>query len=123
MTRAPGAGPGSSDGRPHDVVLLDLGLILVPCPKKKDGGKARIEDLLSSGSVVELAERHRFPASQDVRSTTIHKRTPVKLDLTLHSGQAASYKESWTSEVLTRDSGEAFVSIAEELRGAPVLAR
>lgn len=103
------------DGKPHDVVVLDQGLVLVPCPKSKDGGKARLEQMLASMPVVELAAAHRFLALEDVARATVLKSIPARVQLHLHSGATVTLKESWTSETLTGDSSAILVAIAEDL--------
>lgn len=106
------------NGQPHDVVLLDRGLVLVPCPKKKDEGKQRLISMLASTSVVELAERHRYVAYEDVARATLRKRSPVAVDLVLHSGEALAVKESWTGETLTKHSSDALYALALDLSTA-----
>lgn len=111
------------DGVPHDVLLLDRGLVLAAYPKKKDGGKVRLRELLDSAPVVELAERHRFVAFEDVAAATVVKRAPVHLALTLHSGESLSLKQSWSGDTLTKRCGDAFFAIAQELGAVPTPAQ
>jgi Zn-dependent protease with chaperone function len=92
------------DGTKHDVIVLDVGLILVPTPKKDENGKQRMISLLQSGSVVQLASYHRFLAFEQIASARILKRTPVQAEVTLHDGTTVSLKETWTGESLTKDS-------------------
>jgi hypothetical protein len=44
------------------VILLDVGLILVPTPKKNENGRLRMNSLLQSGSVVQLASYRQVAA-------------------------------------------------------------
>jgi Zn-dependent protease with chaperone function len=103
------------DGAPHDVLVLNQGLVLVPCPKKTDGGKARLREVVGSASVVDLARRHRFLPFEEVATSVVHKRAPARLDLVLHDGSRVAFKELWSSELLTKDSSTTFVAIAGEL--------
>lgn len=106
------------NGDQHDVVLLDRGLILIPCPKKKEEGKARLMALVTATPVVELAAQHRFVAFEDVAGATVVKRTPARVEMVLHTGEVLALKESWSGGLLAKDSSVALVQIAEEL-GAP----
>ena len=92
------------DGTKHDVLVLDIGMILVPTPKKDEYGKARMISLLQSGSVVQLASYHRFLAYEQIAIAHIVKRTPLHADLTLHDGRTLSLKETWTGETLDKES-------------------
>ncbi|KRD43338.1 hypothetical protein ASE38_03510 [Cellulomonas sp. Root930] len=92
------------DGAKHDVIVLDIGIILVPTPKKDEYGKARMISLLQSGSVVQLASYHRFLAYEQIATARIVKRTPLQAELTLHDGRTVSLKETWTGETLDKES-------------------
>ncbi|MFC8192435.1 M48 family metallopeptidase [Cellulomonas sp. NPDC057328] len=108
---------------PHDVVVLDNGLLLVPCPKKTEGGKDRIAALLASASVVELARQHRFVPFEDVASAAVLKRVPVRVSFTLHDGTVLELKELWSGERLTKDSDDLLVGAAEQFAPAGAGAR
>ncbi|MEZ0446575.1 M48 family metallopeptidase [Cellulomonas sp. ICMP 17802] len=92
------------DGTKTDVLVLDIGLILVPTPKNDEHGKQRMLALLQSGSVVQLASYHRFLAYEEIATAVVTKRTPVHADLTLHDGRTISLKETWSGETLDKDS-------------------
>ncbi|WP_456789153.1 M48 family metallopeptidase [Cellulomonas sp. P5_C5] len=92
------------DGTKHDVLVLDIGMILVPTPKKDEYGKNRMITLLQSGSVVQLASYHRFLAYEQIAVAHITKRTPLQAELTLHDGRTVSLKETWTGETLDKES-------------------
>jgi Zn-dependent protease with chaperone function len=94
------------DDVPHDLLLLDHGLILRPCPKQTDGGKQRLAAWARSAPPAELAKADRFLAFEDVASATIDKRVPIRILLTLHNGQTVKVYEGWGSESLTRTSAE-----------------
>lgn len=102
-------------GRPHDVVVLDRGLVLVPCPKGTEGGKARLVELVESAPVAELAERHRFVAFEDVATAAVHKRIPVRVSLTLHSGETLELRQPWSGDQLTKDSAEVLAELVDGL--------
>ncbi len=98
------------DGAPHDVLVLDNGLILVPCPKKTEGGRSRLVGLVQSAPVDRLAAAHRFLAYEQIASAVVRKVTPARVDLTLHDGATVSLHETWSGERLTKDSDEALVA-------------
>lgn len=98
------------DGAPHDVLVLDTGLVLRPCPKKTDGGKNRLIELLNSGEVVDIAARNRYLAFEEIREAKIVKAAPVRVDLTLHDGTVVKVHETWSGERLTKDSDEALLA-------------
>lgn len=103
----------------HDVVVLDNGLLLVPAPKRTEGGKDRIAALLGSASVVELAARHRFVPYEEVVSAAVLKRVPVKVAFTLRDGTTLELKELWSGERLTKDSDEVLAGVAQQLAPVP----
>ncbi|KQY22966.1 hypothetical protein ASD16_10210 [Cellulomonas sp. Root485] len=109
------------DGTKHDVLVLDIGMILVPTPKKDEYGKNRMISLLQSGSVVQLASYHRFLAYEQIATARIAKRTPLQADLTLHDGRTVSLKETWTGETLDKESSLRLLErlLAYEPEGAP----
>ncbi|WP_435736753.1 M48 family metalloprotease [Cellulosimicrobium sp. PMB13] len=98
------------DGAYHDVLVLDNGLILVPCPKKTEGGKGRLVGLVQSAPVERLAAAHRFLPYEQIASAVVRKVTPVRVDLTLHDGTVVALHETWSGERLTKDSDEALLA-------------
>ncbi|MHA7133289.1 M48 family metalloprotease [Oerskovia turbata] len=98
------------DDAQHDVLVLDTGLVLRPCPKKTDGGKNRLIELLQSGEIVDIAARNRYIAFEDIREAVIVKAGPVRVDLTLHDGTVVKVHETWSGERLTKDSDQALLA-------------
>ncbi|WP_082618487.1 M48 family metalloprotease [Oerskovia sp. Root22] len=98
------------DGAQHDVLVLDTGLVLRPCPKKTEGGKNRLIALLQSGEVADVAASNRYLAFEDIREATIVKAGPVRADLTLHDGTVVRVHETWSGERLTKESDQAFLA-------------
>ena len=91
-------------GAPHDVLVLDRGLVLLPCPKKTDGGKARLIGVLQSQPVHVLAAVHRYVAYEDVREATVQRPFPLRATVDLHDGTRLELKERLAGEYLTKDS-------------------
>ncbi|MCB7137139.1 M48 family metallopeptidase [Cellulosimicrobium marinum] len=98
------------DGTQHDVLVLDNGLVLAPCPKKTEGGKARLAALARSAPVAELARTHRFLPYEQIHAAVVRKVTPARVDLTLHGGATVTLHETWSGERLTKDSNEALAA-------------
>jgi Zn-dependent protease with chaperone function len=94
------------DEAPHDVLLLDTGLILRPCPKGSEGGKQRLVAWATSAPPAELAKANRFVAFEDIASATIDKRVPIRVSLRLHNGQTIRVYETWGGESLTKSSAD-----------------
>jgi Zn-dependent protease with chaperone function len=108
-----------SGARHFDVFILSNGLLLVPGPKKTDDGKKRLITILRSATVAELAKQHRFLAFEDVAGATVIKRIPVRVAITLHSGETVELLQPWTGETLEkgdddllRDALDPFVAVA-----------
>lgn len=97
------------DGAHHDVLVLDRGLVLVPCPKSTDGGKGRLVAIVRSAPVHVLAQAHRFVPYEDVRTATVQRVSPVHATIALHDGTELELKERWSGEYLTKDSQEVLV--------------
>ncbi|MER7273180.1 M48 family metallopeptidase [Dactylosporangium sp. NPDC000244] len=97
----------NAPGKLHfDVLLLTNGLLLVPGPKSTDNGKQRLAQILQSAPVAQLARQHRFVAYEDVRSAEILKNVPIKVRLTMHSGDVLELAETWTGESLDKNDRE-----------------
>ncbi|MBF0687422.1 MAG: M48 family metallopeptidase [Cellulomonas sp.] len=109
----------SVDGVDHDVVVLDRGLVLVPCPKKTDGGKARLIGVVRSAPVHQLAQAHRFVSYEDVRTATVRRSSPVQATVELHDGTCLELKERWAGEYLAKGSQEILVGHLHSLAAAP----
>ncbi|WP_125774561.1 M48 family metallopeptidase [Antribacter gilvus] len=106
------------DGTRQDLLVLDNGFILVPSAKKPEG-KDRLIALVESGSVVELAERHRFVAYESVATAQLDGRVTVKATLTLHDGTVMTLKEPLTADRLTSDSAELLTAHLQAYTGQP----
>ncbi|BCJ53539.1 Zn-dependent protease [Actinoplanes sp. NBRC 14428] len=106
------------DGAHTDLVLLDRGFLFVPGPKSTDNGKQRLQELLSSAPVEQLATRYRFVPFEEVRATTVTKRTPAKAELHLHDGTEVALEERWTGEQLG-ESRDTLLQVLDRLGGKP----
>ena len=87
----------------YDVLVLSNGLVLVPGPKSTDNGRARMLQIVESAPITELAGRHRFIAYEDIAAARILKPVPVRVAITLRSGETVELHQPWTGEALTKN--------------------
>jgi hypothetical protein len=92
------------DGEPHDLLILDNGLVLVPCPKKTDGGKGRLIALIQSGPVAELARHNRFLSYEEIARAELTRRVPMRYRITLHNGGRMDLHTQLTADTLTKST-------------------
>lgn len=104
------------DSADHDVVVLDRGLVLIANPGKADDGKKRLQELLGRVSPAELAAGHWYVPYEEVASVTVTKRTPVRADLVLHDGRQIAVHETWTGELVTKDSRDVLLEVLDRLQ-------
>jgi hypothetical protein len=98
------------DGRPNDVVILNNGLVIMPCPKSADGGKQRLLSIVNSRTAEQIASGNWFLAYEDVAAVTVAKNVPVKVEVRLHDGRTVTLQETWTGESLGSDDRETLVA-------------
>jgi Zn-dependent protease with chaperone function len=98
-----------------DLLVLDRGLVFVPDPGKSDGGTRRLQELVGSAPAQELAERHHFVPYEEVRSATITKRVPARVELALHDGRTLAVYETWGSELIAKDSRDVLLAVLTRL--------
>ncbi|SNT11310.1 Zn-dependent protease with chaperone function [Asanoa hainanensis] len=101
----------------HDLLLLNNGFVFVSNPGDVDKGRERLRALVGSAPAEALAERHRFLPYEEIASTTIEKRTPIRATLTLHDGRQITLREKWDGEDLERNSRETLTEVLNELNG------
>jgi Zn-dependent protease with chaperone function len=110
----------SVNGAPHDVLILDNGLILKSCPKKTDGGKNRLIALVQSAPVAELARDNAFLPFEEIAAATVVKTTPIRVELTMRDGRTLRIFEAWTGERLAKNSSEVLHEVIKPFLAAPV---
>src|SRR5690606_22445512 len=93
-----------ANGTEFDLLVLNKGLIFVSNPGDADKGKQRLQELVESAPVAELARRHWFLPYEEIASAAITKQVPTRATLTMHDGQTLALQEKWDSELLTKDS-------------------
>jgi len=96
------------DGAPSEVLVLDNGFVVAASTKSTEGGKMRLM-MLARVPAAELAARYRFVSYEDVADVEVHKRTPVKVTVTLHDGTTVALKERWSGERLSKDSDDVLI--------------
>ncbi|HLL69582.1 MAG TPA: M48 family metalloprotease [Micromonosporaceae bacterium] len=108
----------TSDGY-VDVFILGNGLLLIPGPKSTDNGRRRLLEILDSAPIQELADRYQFLPYDEIATAAIVKQTPVRVELTLHSGERIRLSHGWTGEQLTKDSDDLLRSAVAPFVPAP----
>ncbi|HEY6595866.1 MAG TPA: M48 family metallopeptidase [Asanoa sp.] len=100
------------DGKRTDVVLLDLGLVLVPgMPRlKMKQATPRMHHMLTEVPPERLAnaEGHRYVAYEDIASARVTKRLPATYELTLHDRKRIMVR--WGTE--SEEMGDGWKALA-----------
>ncbi|TDC82604.1 HtpX-like protease [Micromonospora sp. KC606] len=99
------------DGREHDVLVLDRGLVLVPDPGKASQGEKRLRELVAGAPVSELAARHPFLPYEEITSVEVRRPVPLKAELTLHDGRVVAVQELYSSELLEKKSRDTLLEV------------
>ncbi|MFJ6194913.1 M48 family metallopeptidase [Micromonospora sp. NPDC092111] len=103
------------DGREHDVLVLDNGLILMADAGKSSEGTKRLTALLGATPVAELAARHTFLPYEEITSVEVTKQVPVKAQLTLHDGRTVAMQELYASELLEKRSRDTLLKVFQRI--------
>jgi hypothetical protein len=111
------------DGAPHDVLVLDTGLLLVPGPRRSDGGTGRLAHLAQSASLEDLSRQYRYLAYEDVVSVTRTKKLPMHLQVVLHDGRTVLINQTLTGDMLTKESLKVLVAGLRSRVSAPQTTR
>ncbi|MCG7286926.1 M48 family metalloprotease [Cellulomonas sp. ACRRI] len=111
------------DGVRHDVLVLDEGLVLVPAPRRGSGRK-RLLALVEGAPVGELAARFRYLPFEEVATTKVRGKVPLRATLVLKRGGTVRLKGRYGAEKLA-DNSEAVLAAAvlSLRRAAPAPAR
>src|SRR6187401_818741 len=89
-----------------DLLILNIGLILMPTTRDSDEGNMRMKVALQRWSLAELTEKHRYVPFEEVVHAEILREVPLRARLTLHDGGTLTLRESWSGDWLTQDSSE-----------------
>ncbi|HEX5996784.1 MAG TPA: M48 family metallopeptidase [Jiangellales bacterium] len=105
------------DKVPHDLLVLDIGLVLIADPGPFEKGRERLTGLVASRTAADIAERHWLIRYEEIVGARITKATPIRAELELWDGRRITLSESWTSQDLT-DQGRKVVVDALRSVGA-----
>ncbi len=89
-----------------DLLILNIGLILMPTTRDVDEGNVRMKVALQRWSLTELTEKHRYVPFEEVVHAEILREVPLRARLTMHDGETITLREPWTGDWLTQDSSE-----------------
>ena len=92
------------NGKPHDVLVLDTGLLLIPGPRRSDGGKERLARVAQSASLEVLSRQYYFLPYEDVVAVTRTKNVPMHLQVRTHNGQTMEINQTLTGDLVTKES-------------------
>jgi len=107
------------NGLPHDLLILDNGLILTACPKSTDGGRARLMQFAQSAPTPELARGNIFLPYEEVQSASVVKTSPIRIELLMRNGQTLRIFETWTGDRLTKNSSDVLREAIKPFLSAP----
>ncbi|MGK5742676.1 M48 family metallopeptidase [Micromonospora sp. URMC 103] len=99
------------DGREHDLLVLDRGLLLVPDPGRASQGEKRLKALVGSVPMAELATRYPFLPYEEISSVEVQREVPLKATLTLHDGRTVVVQELYSSELLEKHSRDNLLAV------------
>ena len=108
----------SVDGARHDVLVLDEGLVLVPAPRR-GSGKKRLVALVEGASVGELAARYRYLPFEEVATSKVRGKVPLRATLVLKRGGTVRLRGRYGSETLADNSAAVLAAAVLSLRRAP----
>ncbi|WP_422743674.1 M48 family metallopeptidase [Micromonospora sp. WMMD754] len=105
------------DGREHDVLVLDNGLVLIPDPGKAGEGEKRLTALVGSAPIAELAGRHPYLPYEEITSVEVRREVPLKATLTLFDGRTVQMQELMASEFLEKRSRDTLLTVFRRING------
>ncbi|MFB9317463.1 hypothetical protein [Cryptosporangium minutisporangium] len=94
---------------PHDLLVLDIGLVLIADPGPFEVGEARLARLVARMPVYEIVGRYWLVRYEDVVDARIVKTLPLRAELELYDGLRLTIAERMVSQSLTRDGRAVFV--------------
>ena len=103
------------DGREHDVLVLDNGLVLIPDPGKSGEGEKRLTAMVSAEPVGELAARHPYLPYEEITSVEVTREVPLKATLTLYDDRTVQLQELMSSEFLEKHSRDTLLRVFERI--------
>ncbi|MBM7783768.1 M48 family metallopeptidase [Tenggerimyces flavus] len=111
------------DRKNMDLLVTDEGLVFVPAPRSTDNGDVRLQKLLDSAPVAEIAARSNslWIPYEEVRGGEVLRKLPMKVRLDRHGKDPVELRQVLTGDALG-NSQETFVGVMGELvqRGVAV---
>ncbi|SBT51038.1 M48 family metallopeptidase [Micromonospora narathiwatensis] len=104
------------DGREHDVLVLDNGLVLIPDPGKSSEGEKRLTALVGAEPVGEVAARYPYLPYEEITSVEVRREVPLKATLTLFDGRVVQVQELMASEFLEKHSRDTLLRVFERIK-------
>lgn len=104
---------------PHDLLVLDVGLVLIPDPGPSERGRERLTLLLQSATLAHLAQQNWFIGYEDIVRARIVKQIPVRAELELADGRRVTLHEAWTTPNLSDQASQVLLDALKSV-GATV---
>jgi len=96
-------------GKPHDVLILHSGLIIIPCERSTTGGRQRLKAMADWGALERLARDNEFVAYEDITSVTITRGANLRAEIGLRDGRSLTLQEAWMGESIAKDDLDTLV--------------
>jgi hypothetical protein len=99
----------------YDLVVLDVGLVLIADPGPFEQGRARLTRLVRSMPAYEIAGRHRLVRYESVVDGRMTREIPLRAEIELVDGQRLVIAEPMTSQGLTDGSRQVLIDALRSL--------
>jgi hypothetical protein len=93
----------------YDLVVLDIGLVLIADPGPFEQGRARLTRLVQSTPAYEIVGRNWLVRYEEVVDARITRAVPLRAEIGLYGGRRLAIGEPTATQSLTRDSRSVLV--------------
>lgn len=108
------------DNTQYDLLILDVGLVLIGDPGPFQHGRERLLTLIRRWPVEEIAGRNWLIRYEEITRARVNRSIPVRAELELGTGQRITINEPWTTQTLTDKSGQVMIDALRSV-GAEVV--
>ncbi|MBF9133965.1 hypothetical protein I0C86_34265, partial [Plantactinospora sp. S1510] len=108
------------DNTQFDLLILDVGLVLIGDPGPFNHGRDRLLTLIQRWPVEEIADRNWLIRYEEIMRARVNRSIPVRAELELGTGQRITITEPWTTQTLTDGSGQVLIDALRSV-GAEVV--
>ncbi|MBE1492053.1 M48 family metallopeptidase [Plantactinospora soyae] len=97
------------DNAQYDLLILDVGLVLIGDPGPFQHGRERLLTLIRRWPVEEIADRNWLIRYEEIMRARVNRSIPVRAELELGTGHRITITEPWTTQTLTDQGGQVLV--------------